>query len=184
MTHTSIEYAHIYTNQHITEEHELSVSILRDFMANESNNDTSSLVVLVDDYSFPDPSFSYDHFSNWLQQQGFKPELMLRESQLIPECDLVLTMIENNKLKQQITEYIKAKKYPCSLFIAAWYLVRFGKIPATYFPESLKADRLLNILPDSFKPFEDKAIDILSNTEFRACVDNIGYKFIQGRLIA
>lgn len=184
MSHTSIEYAHIYTNQNISEEHELSVSLLREFMANDPNQDTASLVVMIDDYSFPDPSFSYTEFSDWLKEQNFKPDLMVRESQLIPECDLVVSLIENESLKKQITDYIKIKKYPCSLFIATWYLLRLGKIDSTYFPKELVADRLLNILPDSFKPFEDKGLEIISATQFNECVNKIGYNFISGRLIA
>ncbi len=184
MAHTSIEYAHIYTNQNISEEHELSISLLREFMANDPNEDTASLVVMIDDYSFPDPSFDYSSFSDWLIENNFKPDLMVRESQLIPECDAVLSLIEDESLKKQLTEYIKLKKYPCSLFIAAWYLIRLGKIDATYYPIELVADRLLNILPESYKSFEDKGLEIISSTPYRDCIDKIGYNFISGRLIA
>lgn len=184
MSHTSIEYAHIYTNQNISEEHELSVSLLRDFMANDPNEDTASLVVMIDDYSFPDPTFNYGEFSDWLNQHNFKPDLMVRESQLIPECDTLVSLIENEGLKKQITDYIKIKKYPCSLFIATWYLLRLGKIDSAYFPVELVADRLLNILPESFKPFEEKGLEIISATQFKDSINKIGYNFISGRLIA
>ena len=103
MTKTSIEYAHIYTNQDITEEHKLSVEVLKQVAG--LHQDTT-LVVMVDDYSFPDPSFDYDAFTQWLGQQGYGPDLLIRESQLIPVCDEVLKIIENPKLKNQITGYI------------------------------------------------------------------------------
>ncbi len=185
MAKVSIEYAHIYTNQHISEEHQTSVDVLSEItnFAKETEKDTS-LVVMVDDYSFPDPSFDYDSFSKWLGGQGFKPDILFRESQLIPVCDEVLYILENEKLKSQITDYVKAKKYPCSLFIAAWYLLRLGKLSSPLFPSELVADELINILPESFKPFEDKGLEIISNTPYHDSVNNISYKFLQGRLIA
>ncbi len=122
MRKVSIEYAHIYTNQHISEVQQISVNTLSEITSStqEQGKDTS-LVVMVDDYSFPDPSFEYGNFSNWLDGKGFMPDILFRESQLIPACDEVLGIIENDKLKAQILDYVKTKKYPCSLFIAAWY---------------------------------------------------------------
>jgi len=185
MIQISVEYAHIYTNQHISEEHQLSVDVLNevcDSILTEGNS--ASLVVMVDDYSFPDPSFDYTMFVEWLDTQGFRPDLLFRESQLIPVCDEVLGLIENDKLKNQISDYIKAKKYPCSLFIAAWYLLRLGRLESQLFPGELRSGGIFNILPESFRPFEDKGIEIIKSTRFADAADLIKYKFLQGRLIA
>jgi hypothetical protein len=184
MAQISVEYAHIYTNQHISKEHRLSVDILREASNNIiTDGNTVSLVVMVDDYSFPDPSFDYAGFIEWLNTQGFKPDLLFRESQLIPVCDEVLSLIEDEKLKRQIIDYVKTKKYPCSLFIAAWYLLRLGRLEFQIFPRELRSDRIYNILPESFKPFEDKGIEIIKSTKFADAADLIQYKFLQGRLI-
>ena len=181
----SVEYAHIYTNQHISEEHQTSLQVLSELKASLAlENESSSLVVMVDDYSFPDPTFSYKEFIDWLDTQGHRPDLIIRESQLIPLCDELLTLISDDKLKQQITDYTKTKKYPCSLFIATWYLLRLGKLKSSLLPESLIADKLVNILPESFKPFEDKGLEIIASTQYRDCVNLIDYKFLPGRLIA
>jgi hypothetical protein len=181
----SIEYAHIYTNQYISEEHQLSVNVLSEVIAsNKLKAGQFSLVVMVDDYSFPDPSFDYESFVQWLSEQGFNPDLLFRESQLIPVCDRVLELMTNNELKQQLTDYIKIKKYPCSLFVAAWYLLRLGKLKSPLFPAELESDRLINILPESFKPFEDKGLEIIAATPYAEAVNLIQYKFIAGRLIA
>lgn len=175
----------IYTNQHISEEHQLSIDVLSDVRDNiVADGNTPSLVVMVDDYSFPDPSFDYASFTEWLDKQEFKPDLLFRESQLIPVCDEVLGLIENEKLKNQITDYVKAKKYPCSLFIAAWYLLRLGKIESGIFPAKLRSGGIYNILPESFKPFEDKGLEIIRSTKFADAADLIQYRFLQGRLIA
>ena len=181
----SVEYAHIYTNQHISEEHKVSLEALGQLKSSlESENESSSLVVMVDDYSFPDPTFNYDEFSAWLNENGHKPDLVIRESQLIPICDVVLSQITDKKLRQQIVDYIKAKKYPCSLFIAAWYLLRLGKLESPLLPTSLIANKLINILPESFKPFEDKGLEIIASTPHTESVKSIEYKFLPGRLIA
>lgn len=181
----SIEYAHIYTNQHVNEEHETSLRLLREVSGElQAKSRISSLVVMVDDYSFPDPSFDYVGFADWLDSQGFKPDLLIRESQLIPLCDEVLSMVSNAKLKNQVTDYIKTKKYPCSLFIAAWYLLRLGKLTSPLLTEDLRASELVNILPESFKPFEDKGLEIIAATPYSECVSSIQYKFLPGRLIA
>jgi hypothetical protein len=181
----SVEYAHIYTNQRIGKEQELTLEVLNEARSEAyEKGETTSLVVMVDDYSFPDPSFDYDEFITWLGKEGRAPEIVFRESQLIPVCDEVLGLIEDKKLKEQLTDYIKAKKYPCSLFIAAWYLLRLGSLTSPLYPEELQAERLLNILPYSFKPFEDKGLEIIQSTEYEDLVESINYRFIHGRLIA
>jgi hypothetical protein len=97
MQDVSIEYAHIYTNQHIDDEHQTSLEILAMLKSSLTVDQTSSLVVMVDDYSFPDPTFNYGEFAEWLNQQGHKPDLLIRESQLIPACDAVLASIETRR---------------------------------------------------------------------------------------
>ena len=183
----SVEYAHIYTNEHINEEQELSLKVLNEVRSEAyEKEESTSLVVMVDDYSFPDPSFDYDEFTTWLGKEGKAPDLLFRESQLIPSCDKVLDLVENSdiKLYEQLVDYIKAKKYPCSLFIATWYLLRLGALTSPLYPEELQANRLLNILPYSFKPFEDKGLEIIKSTEYEGLVEKISYRFIHGRLIA
>ena len=180
----SIEYAHIYTHQQIGEEHKLSLNVLQETVGNvEKDNNSASLVVMVDDYSFPDPTFDYISFTEWLESEGYRPDLVIRESQLIASCDEVLKLLNNSKLALQITDYIKTKKkYPCSLFIAAWYLLRLGKIESQLLSHELQSQALINILPESFKPFEEKAIEIIKEAGFADKVSDIHYKFLPGRL--
>ncbi len=180
----SIEYSHIYSNQQVAEEHHLSLEILTKIKQEETiKNHSVSLIVLIDDYSFPDPSFNYDSFTSWLSEMGFKPDFVLRESQLIPLCDEVLNFITNDKLRREISEYITDKKYPCSLFVASWYLLRLGQVNSPIFDPKLNANQLINILPSSFKPFEDKAIEIITSTKFADVATKINNKYFEGRKI-
>ena len=181
----SIEYAHIYTNNKIDKEQEVSPQILNKVTKKlKDQNKSYSLVVMVDDYSFPDPSFDYKYFTSWLGNQGFKPDLVFRESQLIPVCDQVLSKLKNSKLKEDLIDYIKTKKYPCSFFIAAWYLLRLGYLEYPMFDKQFVASDILNILPSSFRPFEEKGLEIIGATEFEESLDRIKYEYIEGRLIA
>jgi hypothetical protein len=185
MKDVSVEYAHIYSNAEISKEHQTAIDIIGRVTGRlQKANETYTLVVLVDDYSFPDPTFDYVTFESWLAEKGFKPNYIYRESQLIPLCDEVLKMVDNAKLKSNLVSYIQAKKYPCSLFIAAWYLLRLGVLKHPAFDSGIAASRLINVLPESFKPFEDDAMKILASTEHAELVDRIEYEFMEGRLLA
>lgn len=178
MKNLSVEYAHIYTNSKISNEQKLSLEIL-----GEIKEEDKSLVVLVDDYSFPDPTFNYEEFIQWLEVHGHKPDVVMRESQLIPLCDQVIQIMEDGSLKNSLISYIQDKKYPCSLFIAAWYLLRLGVLKSAEFPDSENAESLLNILPESFKPYEDKGREIIASTEYKNILDKIENKYFEGRAI-
>lgn len=183
MKKISIEYAHIYTNNRIGDEQRLSLEILEQ-ITKEHDKEDFSFVVMVDDYSFPDPSFDYTSFATWLSEKGYGPNLVLRESQLIPICDEVLGLVNDNKLKEQIGDYVRTKKYPCSLFVASWYLLRLGYIRNKIFDTALISEKLINILPVSFKPFEEKAFEIIKSTKFEDAINKIENKYFEGRLVA
>ncbi len=88
--------------------------------------------------------------------------------------------IERKKIEDYI---ISAKKYPCSLFIATWYLIRLGCIECIFFPHDHTAGTLINILPQSFSPFEDRALEIIANTPFSMYCDKIENRYFEGRII-
>jgi hypothetical protein len=107
----------------------------------------------------------------------------LRESALIPLCGETLTLIEDSRLKKEIEDYVRMKRYPCSLFVAAWYLLRLGYLNSPIFPGALAAERLINILPSSFETFENKALEIISKTRHKDAIERIEYKYFEGRKI-
>lgn len=179
----SVEYAHIYTNESSSKEHDICIEILREVTGNIQNGEVS-LVVMVDDYSFPDPSFDYGVFFWWLLEEDVHPNVTIRESQLIPHCDTVIKLIQNEKLQLQIRDYIvSSRKYPCSLFIATWYLIRLWQIPSILIPTTETAENLINILPESFRPFEEKGFEIIKNTPYQNLLEKIENRYFDGRII-
>ncbi len=184
MNDVSVEYAHIYTNQKIGDEHRLSLRRLGEIRRNLTEHKRSySLVIMVDDYSFPDPTFDYDKFINWLAQNGHRPDVVIKESSLRETCDELLEIITDGTLQDDLKRYVREKKYPCSLFIAAWYLLRLGHLKSDIFDVANQAKTLVNILPTSFKPYEAKGLNIIKNTPFFEAVNDIQYEFLDGRSI-
>lgn len=183
MKEYSIEYAHIYTNEETQKERDIENKILSEIFSKIERKD-SSLIAMVDDYSFPDPTFDYNKFKENLKSSGHDLDFTIRESQLIADCDKIISILDSSDSKKELVEYIKTKKkYPCSLFIATWYLIRLGKIESIIFPEELTAKKLINILPKSFEPFENKSFEIIKNTKFADQLDNIENIYFDGRAI-
>lgn len=72
----SIEYAHIYASNKVNEEHAFSVKILKKLTDKLlEDKKTYSLVIMVDNYSFPDPSFDYKEFNKCLEIKGLSQML-------------------------------------------------------------------------------------------------------------
>jgi hypothetical protein len=177
----SIEYCHIYTNEDISDEHVASIEALRTIVGNlRDQGATYSFCVMVDDYSFPEtsPSFDYDRLLQWLAGQQAAPHFLVKEGSLVRAADEVIELIGNQRRKHALQNYIKRKRYPCSLFIAAWYLARLGKLRTIPKSEVPHARQLINILPARFEPFECEATDILSCTPYAGVVHAITNEYI------
>jgi hypothetical protein len=62
--------------------------------------------------------------------------------------------------------------------------LRLGHVNSPLFDSKLASRSLINILPLSFKPFEDQAIQIIKSTEFAGAAERIDWKYFEGRLVA
>ena len=185
MKEYSIEYAHIYTNEESQKEREIEVKILNDIFL-KIDRKSSVLLAMVDDYSFPDPTFDYERFKENLKLTGHDLDFTTRESQLIADCDKIITLLnDSDQSKKELIEYIKEKKkYPCSLFIATWYLIRLGIIESAVLPNNLTAKKVMNILPKSFEPFENKAFELIGKTRFASQLSKIENIYFEVRNIS
>jgi hypothetical protein len=133
----------------------------------------------VDDSSYEDKSFNFDQYSTWLHSKDFNPDFIARESQITTACDTLLDNIEYGKLSPDMANKLRSdNQYISPLFIAAWCLLRLGYIEDKSFDPALRANRLVNILPESFKPGEEESLAIIRATAFSVAADKIDYIFI------
>lgn len=162
---TSIEYCHVYidkgVDETVTDSFDVLSSVIKDL-------DEYQLVVMVDDYS-PQivDNFDYKGFLTLLGRNNSVPSLMIKESALVSINREIVNKIKDTKEGKELTKYIEdCSKYPCSLFIASWYAYRLGVMTGdidTVLDTGFKpADKLINILPRHFEPFEKKAQKILA----------------------
>jgi hypothetical protein len=142
-------------------------------------NKTFSLVLLVDDVTYPDKTLDFDAYAKWLEGGGYPQATVFRESQITPACDELLASIDYTKLSPKLANKLRSEAgYISQLFIASWCLMRLGYLENPEFGEDLRAQQLVNILPADFKPGEEESLEIIRATQFSSAVDQIEYQFI------
>ncbi len=140
---------------------------------------TASLVALVDDTTHENPDYDFDNYARWLHTNGFEPDSVAHESAIRPASDQLLNAIDFTKLNSETASALQSEnKYTSQLFIAAWCLLRLGYIEDNSFDKSLQAEKLVNVLPLSFKEGEEQSLDIIRATPFAEAVDKIEYIFV------
>jgi len=177
----SVEFFHIYTDEKINGRHESSLKYLKEAM--KAWDFDYDLFVLVDDYNPTEHITTSDDVMKFLGQNGVTPDFWAFESAFIENAELLLDAIEKDKIRKQYRKYINKKgKYPCSLLAASWYLTRLGRLPHTgqmngagdkTSEQFAPAHRLVNILPDDFRPVELRTRSLISNSKFKEDVDRI-----------
>lgn len=176
----SVEYCHIYTNEQVGTEHAQSLEKLSTVVSELDERLASyNLCVMVDDYTFPKENFDYAKLLEWMDAKGARPHFWLKESDLITAADEVIDLITDQDRKKSLKSYVAKKKYPCSLLIAAWYLARLGKLKTMPSAVTSTAERLINILPTRFDPFEVEAREILASTPFKDVLAHITNEYLE-----
>jgi hypothetical protein len=160
--------------------HEIFAQALRGLLHQVSESgEEASIVQLVDDETYQDNTFDFDGYADWLRSNGFKPDLVARESQIVDACDDVLGVIDYTKLRPKLGSILRSRdKYISQLFIAAWCLIRLGYLQNDQFDPSFQAEKLINILPTAFKPGEDDSLAIIRATLYADAADKIEYIFL------
>jgi hypothetical protein len=179
-TDYSVEYCHIYSNESIGPEQAESLDYLVEVRKQlEAEGKTYSLCVMLDNYTFPDRIFDKTSFLEWLRSRGETPDVFINEGDLIPAADEVITLVSPKKARS-LRRYIEEKKYPCSLFIAAWYLSRMGKLKNHPSAINQFSDKLINILHERLEPYEEEGREIILDTPFAEVVNNITNRYFGG----
>ncbi len=99
-----------------------------------------------------------------LKGLNYEPNSIVFESELSPIIPVVLEGLQDKHVYNSLVRYRNQKgKIPCSLKIAAWYLLRLGLItPATtstggFIDDKFFSNKVVSILPFYCKPPEDRA---------------------------
>jgi hypothetical protein len=137
--------------------------------------------VLVDDYNPTEHKISAEQVLGYLRAEGMLPQYWAYEKDLLGNAQLLLDSLTSSKLKNNYVKYIaKHEKYPCSLLTASWYLTRLGQLdPAGIIhsvdenPVYKPAQRLLNLLPEDYRPIEERARKLILSSKFAAHADKI-----------
>jgi len=181
----NIEYAHIYADEVFKQEHIDSLNVLELILRILKNDKKSyNLNLLIDEYHPEDKSLDIEDFLSKLKFRGYTPDHLYLESELHKDINLLLANLTDEKHLRDYERYLqRTGKSPCSFLVANWYLKRLGVLPI----ENLKklsneakpfhGNKIINILDKKYKPNEDKALELIKNSRFASCLDNIIYYY-------
>ncbi len=173
----SVEFFHIYSDEKIDTSHKASINYVKSAM--KAWDFDYDLLVLIDDYNPDTHSLDLNEVFSYLESQGVPPTHWAREADMVTGAEKVLESLTDNKLKKQYRKYIKThQKYPCSLLTATWYLTRLGKlsneaIQSVDSAPFIPSNYLINILPESYKDVEQRALKIIARSTYNDVVYRI-----------
>lgn len=175
----SVEFFHIYTDEKISPVHIRGMEYMKAISSVWNVN--AQTVVLIDEYNPKQATLKPQDVFDFLETQGALPDYWAYEGALTDKAEELLSALTDRRLERSYRRYIEAhNKYPCSLLTATWYLTRLGafdpkgvlqKCGAA--EEYTAADRLINILPEGYKPVEAKAHELIAKSSFHAYADMI-----------
>jgi len=181
----NIEYAHIYSDEVFGQEHIESLNILELILRIIRNdNKTHNLNLLIDEYHPEAGDLDIDDFLNKLKYRGYNPHFLYLESALHNDIELLLSNLTSKKhINDYHKYYEKNGKSPCSYLVAVWYLKRLGIFPTNDHKElsdekiHFSGHKIVNILDRKYKKGEDKALELIKNSKYADCLDNIIYYY-------
>lgn len=174
---TSIEFAHIYLDEEISDEHIEGKQKLLEIWSNES---PKTPVVLIDDYNALDNKLDLSLFKKFLDEGLDKEVMIFYESDMIFITPQTLKLLHNRD-KKSYQRYIRDNnRYPCSLLAMSFYLLRLGIIQGHGRYINLNpSNRLINILSTRFKDVEDMIIRRLARSKLSGVEKSIETVYIK-----
>ena len=139
--------------------------------------------VLIDDCNEPSATLDIEKFTDWLKEQNALPDYLVMESALVPLAPLLLKCLPAEHRAHFEKHFQQLGKVNCSFLVAVWQLCRLGELPTPSF-KKIRADappflseKTLTVLPRSYEPNEQKALDIIKPTPFAHRLKDIKYMF-------
>lgn len=203
MVDYNIELAHIYSDDEIGEEQELSIREgIKLINRLRGNSESFSVSLLIDNYNTSSFTVGEDQLVDLAKSHGVSLDFIIHEAELVSLCDLLVKdmdplavervkFLKYNKeslvLKHNgkiigIKDYFDThERNTCAALVACWHLARLGVYPM---PEdkirrlsdaSFQARRSITVLPKKYKSNEDKVLAILGSTIYKDLVEKIEY---------
>lgn len=181
----SVEFSHIYTNEAFSEEHRLSVDMLKKYLPKIKKEEFQTCV-FIDNYNSTEDLLNVGDFITELEKVGARPDYYAYEADMAKYVDKLFGLIKNKRLRKSYENYISKKNIlPCSFMTTIWYFIRLGifdedaivKNGHGFFP----AEELINILPERFRTVESKTLEIVASTELPEAIGKVDYVFYSSR---
>lgn len=183
-TDYNIEFAHIYADTIFGREQLSSINVFNR-LAKRLSRDNKSYVssVMIDEYSPDFKILNEQKYFAKLKELNASPDYLAYESHLKDIAWRIISLM-SGKSGREYKKYVNQKnKLPCSLLVAAWYLLRLGLIDSTdkvykrvsNTSRPFYASKIINILPKKYIGVEKKAIAIIKATRFKDIIHDIKY---------
>jgi len=181
----NIEFAHIYSDERFGQEHKASLAVLELVLkVIQGAGQSYSLNLLIDEYHPNNKDLDVKSFINKLAESGFKPDYLYLESELHKDISVFISSLTKDKYINDYEKYFKKNgKSPCSYLVANWYLKRLGALPIenlqklTNLGNYFCGKKIINILDRKYQENENRAIDLIKNSSYGECIDDIIYYF-------
>lgn len=160
----------------------------KDFLLVQSLNQTISnlgideseftVTCLIDDLTYQVKNFDFNNYGLWMAKQGVLNCSLFYESWLTAMSNQLLGKLDLSAISQKLIFHKDNNvKYASPMFIATWFLARLGYIDCGGY-DIMQAERLINILPSSFKIGENQAIQIIAASELSIANEQIQYIYV------
>jgi len=144
----------------------------------ESENKRSVQVLLVDDVT-NDGGERYDLDAYTAASILNNPDtLVMRETMLNGLADSVFADMQTNLSEEEKAAIKTNRGYSSPFYIAVWTLLRLGYVTHPDFTQDRISERIINILPESFRDGEEESLAIVRKSRFPEAADRVEYEFI------
>lgn len=174
----SVECALPYTEQLDVERDKFAVAfsgLARQF---EEAGKQFTRVLLVDDVT-NEAGGNYDLTAyTAASTNGNQETFVMRESMLNGLADEVYADLSSKLSADELAKLKSDEGYSSPFYIAVWTLLRLGYVAHPEFPADKVSEKIVNVLPESFREGEEESMEIVRKTQFPQAADQVEYVYI------
>lgn len=135
-------------------------------------------VLLVDDVTHDGgEGYSLDDYTAASTLSG-PDTFVMRESMLNGIADSVFSEMQTRLSNEELEQVNGEGGYSSPFYIAVWTLLRLGYLSHPDFPAERVSERVINILPESFREGEEISLTLVRKSQFPEAANRVDYTFI------